>query len=103
MTATRRDRDRGTTLYRLVVAGRVGAGWLDWFGADRVEPGDDETVVMIRVADQAELFGRLRRVQDLNLRLLRLSLVPPDPEDATSPGGASPTPPRPHESKGDPS
>lgn len=101
MTDTPHDRDRETTLYRLIVAGRVGTGWLDWFGADRVEPGDDETVVMIRVADQAELFGRLRRVQDLNLRLLHLSLVAPDPGDTPSRGGASPAAPRPHDSTGD--
>lgn len=91
MDETRRDRDRATSLYRLVVAGRVGEDWVEWFGADAVEPGDDRTVLLIRVADQAELFGRLRRVQDLNLRLLEVTLVPPGTEGDDNP----------HEHKGD--
>lgn len=76
MTPTRYDRDRHTMLYRLVVAGRIGEGWVDWFGADDLTQEDDRTVLLVRVADQAELFGRLRRIQDLNLRLLQVTLVP---------------------------
>lgn len=88
MSDVRHDRDR--LLYRLVVADRLGESWLEWFGADAVEPGVGETVIWVRVADQAELFGRLRRIQDLNLRLLRLTLASPDAREASTSEGASP-------------
>ena len=61
--------------YRLVVGGCVGRGWSEWFGADRVTAGSDTTEITLWVADQSELFGRLQRVQDLNLEILALSLL----------------------------
>lgn len=88
MSGRRHDRSRDTVLYRLVVAGRLEESWLDWFGADVVDPGDEETVLWVRVADQAELFGRLRRIHDLNLKLLRLILEPSRTQE-TSPSEAS--------------
>jgi hypothetical protein len=64
-----------TAVYRLVVAGSVGDRWADWFGADSVVSRPSTTEIVIRVTDQAELFGRLRRLQDLNLQLLELALL----------------------------
>lgn len=72
--------------YRITVASRVGESWERWFGADAIRPGDDTTEIVVRVADQAELFGRLRRVQDLNLRLLEVVLLAPDPSEEPDPG-----------------
>lgn len=65
------SRDEGA-VYRLTVRGRVGEGWKDWFGADTLRPGDTTTEIVVRVADQAELLGRLRRVLDLDLQLIEL-------------------------------
>ena len=62
--------------YRFIVAGRIGDQWAEWFGADSVVSGSGTTKIVVRVADQAELFGRLRRLQDLNLQLLELALLP---------------------------
>lgn len=82
---------RGTTTeYRIVVEGRIGAGWAGWFGADAVVPGDGTTELRVRVADEAELHGRLRRIRDLRLRLLSLVLLRSDDRD--EPPGSGPGP-----------
>ena len=70
------DPSPGTAAYRMVVAGPVGDRWAEWFDADSVVSRPGRTEIVIRVVDQAELLGRLRRLQDLNLRLLELELVP---------------------------
>jgi hypothetical protein len=69
------QRGIGETLYRLEVAGPVVASWADWFDADTITPRGENTVLEVRVSDQAELYGRLRRIHDLNLRLISLSLA----------------------------
>lgn len=89
MTPHRRADSREAEVYRVVVSGRVGESWTDWFGADRVTAGEDETVLHLRVADQAELLGRIRRLLDLRLRLLSVVLVQPVPEDVRSRSAAS--------------
>lgn len=71
MSARRREADTSLR-YRLEVAGRVDPGWSSWFEADTVTPGDCTTLLELRVADQSELYGRLRRIHDLNLRLVSL-------------------------------
>lgn len=43
-----------------------------WFGAERVIPEGSNTILELKVADQAELYGRLRRIHDLNLQLISL-------------------------------
>lgn len=58
--------------YQLEVAGRVGPDWGAWFDADTVTPAGPNTLLEVRVADQSELYGRLRRIHDLNLRLVSL-------------------------------
>jgi hypothetical protein len=59
--------------YRLVVEGRLGPEWRDWFGAAAVEVDEERTVIELRVRDQAELHGLLRRVHDLHLPLVSLT------------------------------
>jgi len=71
----------GSTTYRVLVAGPVGDGWAEWFDAERVVAGLGTTKIDVRVADQAELLGRLRRLHDLNLRILELTILPAAPED----------------------
>lgn len=66
------DEQEGTVLYRLEVAGRVSPSWVAWFEADTITPAGDTTYLEVRVADQAELYGRLRRIHDLNLPLISL-------------------------------
>lgn len=74
--------ERGTdhtdgALYRLEIGGSVAASWIDWFEADTITPLGENTVLEVRVSDQAELYGRLRRIHDLNLRLVSLTFVGP--------------------------
>ncbi len=78
-------RDEGA-VYRLTVRGRVGEGWREWFGADELHPGDTSTEIVVRVADQAELLGRLRRVLDLDLQLVELALLPSSRAENPDPG-----------------
>lgn len=63
--------------YRLEVGGAVGPGWMAWFEADAVTQVGTNTVLEVEVADQAELYGRLRRIHDLNLRLISLTRLGP--------------------------
>ncbi len=72
--------DRDLVLYRLEVGGRIPSSWAGWFDADTITTVGDLTVLDVRVADQAELYGRLRRIHDLNLRLISVTRI--GPEDA---------------------
>lgn len=91
MSATPSTARDDATVYRLVVRGRVGEGWREWFGADALRPGDATTEIVVRVADQAELLGRLRRVVDLDLQLVELALLRPSGSKARAPDPLSKT------------
>jgi hypothetical protein len=66
-----RNRDGGTgDLYRVRVAGRLPRNRWSWFGAESVTFDGSNTVFHVRVLDQSDLFGRLRKAHDLNLRLV---------------------------------
>jgi hypothetical protein len=73
VSADRRDPNPDTLLYRLEIGGAVDGRWADWFGADSVRTRGDTTVLEVRVADQSELYGRLRRIHDLNLKLISVT------------------------------
>lgn len=77
MVAERRTDDTDAALYRLEISGSVAASWIDWFEADTITPLGGNTVLEVRVSDQAELYGRLRRIHDLNLQLVSVTLVGP--------------------------
>jgi hypothetical protein len=64
-------------IYRVEVEGLVAPDWIDWFKADTITPAGDNTALEVRVVDQAELYGRLRRIHDLNLRLISVTLLRP--------------------------
>jgi hypothetical protein len=69
--------DAESVLYRVEVAGALAASWPEWFAADAGRTTGKNTVLDVRVADQAELLGRLRRVHDLNLRLISVTRIEP--------------------------
>ena len=76
MDATRGQGDERKELrYRLEVEGPISPEWRRWLEADEVIPTGPITVLLLGVTDQAELYGRLRRIHDLNLRLLSLRLT----------------------------
>ena len=72
----------GPMAYEIEVGGQVGPRWRDWFEADAVIPAGSNTILRVRVADQSELYGRLRRIHDLNLRLIALTRVTREGEGA---------------------
>jgi hypothetical protein len=58
------------SLYLIRVRGRLeGAGWSDWFGPMQIsiDARQAETTLRGPVADQAELYGLLSKLRDLNL------------------------------------
>jgi hypothetical protein len=77
MSSTRPAVSDDQSVYRITVAGRVGEDWGRWFDAEAVRPGEDRSEIVVRVADQADLLGRLRRVHDLNLHLVEVVMLAP--------------------------
>lgn len=69
------EQEEGGLLYRLEVRGNLSPRWRDWFEADSMTPAGPNTVIHLRVADQSDLYGRLRRIHDLNLRLISVRHV----------------------------
>ncbi len=77
------SREPPGVLYRLKVDGRLGEARIRWLEAEEWAHSAGTTVLDVRVADQAELYGRLRRIADLNLRLLSCRRLEPDAETGT--------------------
>ncbi len=67
---TRDGTGDGGCRYRLEIRGTLGPSGSRWFGAETVWSAGPNTVLLLRVADQSDLHGRLRRVHDLNLELV---------------------------------
>ncbi len=65
-------------IYKIRIGGQLGHSWMDWFDgmAIQVEPGGD-TLIVGAVADQAALFGLLKKVRDLGIPLV--SVIPTEP------------------------
>jgi LuxR family maltose regulon positive regulatory protein len=59
-------------LYQVEVRGHIAPNRRGWFGAEWVSHHGPLTVLRLRVADQSDLYGRLRRIHDLNLHLVSI-------------------------------
>jgi hypothetical protein len=66
-----------STIYEIRVAGRLSPQWADWFEGMAITPEEEETRLTGPLADQAALFGLLKKVRDLGLSLLSVNQVPP--------------------------
>lgn len=65
------EKDSEDTLYHIKVKGNLGPKWADWFdGFVLTFPGNDETLLSGRVADQAALHGILNKINRLGLVLI---------------------------------
>ncbi len=67
-------------LYEVWLDGRLDARWASWFGATEVRccdqgHGRDQTRLLCPVADQAALYGLLRKLRDLGLSLAALKRI----------------------------
>lgn len=76
MCEAENERVRGTRrTYRLELEGLLDASWTDWFDGVVVEAGAGRTVLHVGPMDQAQLYGVLRRIHDLHLRLTSVSAL----------------------------
>lgn len=64
--------------YEIRIEGHLDATWGDWFPGLVVTPEESgDTLLAGPVADQAALYGLLRRVRDLGVPLLSVNRVAP--------------------------
>jgi hypothetical protein len=63
-------------VYEIRIGGQLGPQWMDWFdGLSILVEENGETVITGLVADQAALFGLLKKVRDLGVPLLSVNQV----------------------------
>jgi hypothetical protein len=67
--------------YRIKLKGHLDHKWSDWFEQMAISHEDDQTILTGSLADQAALHGLLIRIRDMNLTLLSVEQIDPDPED----------------------
>jgi len=68
--------------YQIRIEGHLDAQWTDWFSGLTItleENGD--TLLTGPLADQAALFGLLKKIRDLGLPLVSIDRVDPDKSD----------------------
>lgn len=69
-------------MVEVVVAGHLHPGWVSWLGGLQVIPqGDDQTLLVGVLPDQAALHALLERIRDLNLSLRAVTCNPYGDED----------------------
>lgn len=63
-------------MYEIRIGGQLTSQWMDWFdGLSILVEESGETKIVVSVADQAALFGLLKKVRDLGIPLLSVNLV----------------------------
>lgn len=62
-------------VYQIRIRGHLDPHWADWLGGLTLTLEKDETLITGVVADQAALFGLLRKVRDSGLPLLSVNRV----------------------------
>jgi hypothetical protein len=73
------EREAGQPMvYQIRLKGHLGGQWTDWFeGLTITLEANGDTLLTGPVADQAALFGLLRKVRDLGLPLVEVVQVKP--------------------------
>ena len=71
----------GSKDYRIKLKGHLDPKWSDWFEQMAISTEGGETILIGPVADQAALHGLLIRIRDLNLTLLAVERIEPEPEE----------------------
>jgi len=63
-------------VYQIKIEGHLDAQWTDWFGGLTITLEENgQTLLTGPVADQAALYGLLRRLRDLGLPLVSVNRV----------------------------
>jgi hypothetical protein len=66
------------TSYRIAVRGRLTGRLASAFEGFALEPGNQQSVLVGKIRDQAHLYGTLHRVRDLGLELISVAEDPGD-------------------------
>lgn len=68
--------------YEIKIQCRLDPGWSDWFlGIQLTQLDGNVTLLSGYLPDQAALFGLLKRIRDLNVKLISVSVSNPDCTD----------------------
>ena len=66
------------TIYQIRIEGHLDDQWTDWFsGLSIILEDDGDTLLTGPVADQAALFGLLKKVRDLGMPLVSVNRIEP--------------------------
>ena len=69
----------GPMVYQIRLKGHLGQTWTDWFEGLTITLAENgDTLLTGLVADQAALYGLLRKARDLGMSLLSVNRVEPD-------------------------
>ena len=80
--ANKPDADK-PTIYQIRVGGRLDERWTAWFAQMTLTVADNgDTLLTGLVADQAALYGLLRKVRDLGVPLISVIGLHPGQADA---------------------
>jgi hypothetical protein len=85
MEAAETNMETPPTRYEIRVAGHLSPQWVDWFEGLTITLEGGETRLTGLLADQAALYGLLKKVRDLGLSLLAVNQLPPEGEPANQP------------------
>jgi hypothetical protein len=70
------------TVYQIRIEGHLDAQWTDWFSGLAITLEEDgNTLLTGPIADQAALFGLLKKVRDLGMPLISLNRSKPEKSD----------------------
>ena len=76
-------------VYQIRIKGHLSHQWTNWFeGLTITLEEDGNTLLSGPVVDQAALHGLLKKIRDLGMPLVSVSLVEPGPPSTLEPGQA---------------
>ena len=62
-------------VYEIRILGHLDSQWTDWLGGQTLTLDQEDTLITAVVADQAALFGLLRKVRDSGLPLISVNRI----------------------------
>jgi hypothetical protein len=69
-------------IYEIKIEGHLGTQWTDWFGGLTIAlQNNGDTLLTGSVADQAALYGLLKKVRDLGMPLVSVIRIVPSHAD----------------------
>ena len=74
-TPDKNHRQSKEGIYQIRLKGQLGAQWGDCFEGFTLDQVDGDTLLTGPVADQAALYGLLRKVRDLGLPLISVNCL----------------------------